>query len=249
MLTSTGLALARSAPPDELCIYGLDAASGDLAPLRELPHCGGVVTVDDQERVQRLLRILLRRIEQRGSRFGSQNQLGTEPATTVLLLDDFGSFAHQYDRPGFESPYEQLQQILVGGRAAGVHVILTASRRGALPAALAAHIGQRLVLRMPTEEDMLSLGLDAKTVRGARLPIGRGFTQESREFQVAVPTRDGAVLALEQVASSIPGKRAAHVTPIDVLPAHVPRTSLDPAEDVRPDSGGHFRRAARAGDG
>ena len=49
-LTSTALALARSAPADELSIYGLDAASGDLAPLTALPHCGGVVRVDDQER-------------------------------------------------------------------------------------------------------------------------------------------------------------------------------------------------------
>ncbi len=232
VLTSTGLALARSAPPAELCIYGLDAASGDLAPLEALPHCGGVVRVDDQERVQRLLRILLRRIEGRGARPGSQRRPSAEQATTVLLLDDFGSFAHQYNRPGFESPYEQLQQILSGGRAAGVHVVLTASRRGALPAALAAHIGQRLVLRMPTEEDMLSLGLDAKTVRGARLPVGRGFTQESREFHVAVPTRDGAPLALEQAVSSVPAESAAAVETIDVLPARVPRASLDPAEGV-----------------
>lgn len=231
-LTSTGLALARSAPPDELCIYGLDAASGDLLPLQALPHCGGVVMVDDLERVQRLLRILLGRIGQRGTRLGARQRLDTEPATIVLLLDDLGAFAHQYDRPGFESPYEQLQQILAGGRAAGVHVILTASRRGAVPGALAAHLGQRLVLRMPTEEDMLSLGLDAKTVRGARLPAGRGFTQENQEFQVAVPTRDGAALALEQAVSSIPGERAAHVRPIDVLPAHIPRASLNAAEGI-----------------
>jgi S-DNA-T family DNA segregation ATPase FtsK/SpoIIIE len=229
VLTSAALALARSARPDDLCIYGLDAASGGLAPLRALPHCGGVVTVDDEERVQRLLRVLLRGIEQSAVRGGSP---GAGPTTTVLLLDDFGSFTQQYDRPGLESPYEQLQRILSGGRTAGVHVILTASRRGALPAALAAHIGQRLVLRMPTEEDMLSLGLDAKTVRGARLPVGRGFTQDSREFHIAVPTSDGALLALEQAAGSIPGERTTHATPIDVLPAHVPRASLDPAAGI-----------------
>lgn len=232
VLTSTALALARSTPPEELCIYGLDAASGGLAPLEALPHCGGVVRVDEEERVQRLLRVLLRRVEQRGARGGAHDSPEAGPSKTVLLLDDLGSFAHQYDRPGLDSPYEQLQQILAGGRAAGVHVILTASRRGALPAALAAHIGQRLVLRMPTEEDMLSLGLDAKTVRGARLPVGRGFTNESREFHIAVPAEDGEIIGLELAVSTGAGQTAAPAPKIEVLPSDVPRAALTLAESV-----------------
>jgi len=232
VLTSTALALAKSHPPEALNIYCLDAASGGLAPMQALPQCGGVVMADEEERVQRLLRLLLRRVEQRGARAdGVRAARDPGHVTTVLLLDDFGSFAQQYDRPGTGSPYEQLQQILSGGRAAGVHVILTASRRGALPAALATHFGQRLVLRMPTEEDMLSLGLDSKTVRGARLPVGSGFTQQSREFHVAVPTDGGGEVApLEQavgaIADAVDHDGPSPVTQIEVLPTHVPRASL-----------------------
>lgn len=264
-LTSTALALARSSSPEELCIYGLDAASGALAPLAELPHCGGVVPADDHERVQRLLRLLVGRVE-RGGRAGAWSPdypggrdgpggraagarspdypggrggpggpggRDAVPPRTVLLLDDLGSFAHQYDRPGFDSPYERLAQILAGGRAAGVHVMLTASRRGAVPAALAAHLGQRLVLRMPTEEDMLSLGLDAKTVRGARLPPGRGFTTESREFQIAVAARDGAAIALEQAVAAVDGRRSAGLQRIEVLPTRVSRETLPAAAGLQ----------------
>ena len=230
LLTSTALALARSSSPEDLSIYCLDAASGGLAPLQALPHCGGVVMLDEEERVHRLLRLLLRRVEQRGARAGAQAPRDPGPTTTVLLLDDFGSFAQQYDRPGTGSPYEQLQQILSAGRAAGVHVVLTASRRGALPGALATHFGQRLVLRMPTEEDMLSLGLDSKTVRGARLGVGSGFTQDSKEFHIAVPTDGDAVAPLEQAAGAIRHEGPSPVTQIEVLPAEVPRTSLDPGD-------------------
>ncbi len=225
-LTSLGIALASSAEPDRLTIYGLDAASGNLAPLQALPHCGGVLAVNDEERVQRLLRTLLRRIEWQGDRRGESALPGSEPGRVVLLLDDLGSFAHHYDRPGFESPYEQLQQILAGGRAAGVHVVLTASRRGALPAALAAHIGVRLVLRMTSEEDMLSLGLDAKTIRGAQLPPGRGFTQDSKEFQIAVPTSDGTMLDPERAIQTLFGHATVRAPRIEVLPATVARDSL-----------------------
>jgi S-DNA-T family DNA segregation ATPase FtsK/SpoIIIE len=232
LLTSTALVLARSSSPEDLSVYCLDAASGGLAPLQTLPHCGGVVMLDEEERVHRLLRLLLRRVEQRGARAGAQAPRDPGPTTTVLLLDDFGSFAQQYDRPGTGSPYEQLQQILSAGRAAGVHVVLTASRRGALPGALATHFGQRLVLRMPTEEDMLSLGLDSKTVRGARLGVGSGFTQDSKEFHIAVPTDGDAVAPLELAAGAIRHEGPSPVTQIEVLPAEVPRTSLDPGEGL-----------------
>ena len=231
-LTSTALALARSSPPAELNIYCLDAAGGGLAPLAALPHCGGVVMLDEEERLQRLLRLLLRRVEKRRVRAGARNARDPDPVTTVLLLDDFGSFAQQYDRPGTGSPYEQLQQILSGGRAAGVHVILTASRRGALPAALATHFGQRLILRMPTEEDMLSLGLDSKTVRGARLPVGSGFTQESREFHIAVPSDGKDLVLLEHAIDAIDHDGVSPATPIEVLPTKVPRASLNPGDGL-----------------
>jgi DNA segregation ATPase FtsK/SpoIIIE, S-DNA-T family len=226
-LTSTALALARSSTPDELTIYCLDAAGGGLAQLAGLPHCAGVVMVDEEERVQRLLRTLLRQVEQRGVR-GSDAGANT----TVLLLDDFGSFAHQYDRPGLGSPFEHMQQILAGGRAAGVHVMLSASRRGALPAALATHFGQRLVLRMPTEEDMLSLGLDAKTIRGAQLPQGSGFTQDSREFHIAVAAEGASIMPLERAVASIEHPRPTGAAQIEVLPATVARATLGVANSL-----------------
>lgn len=229
-LASAALALAGGASPDELCIYALDAGGGHLAPLAELPHCGGVISVEDEERVERLFRILVRRIEERvASRHASRD--GRDEQRTVLLLDDIGSFAHQYDHPGLDSAYESLQRVLSSGRNAGVHVVLTASRRGDLPAALSAHIGQRLALRMATEEDMLSLGLDAKTIRGARLPVGRGFTQDSREFHIAIPMQDGERLTLEEAAASIPGERSPYTAQIGVLPNHVSRESLGASGD------------------
>jgi S-DNA-T family DNA segregation ATPase FtsK/SpoIIIE len=228
VLTSTALALASKCRAQDVGIYCLDAASGGLAPLQALPHCGGVVMVDEEERVQRLLRLLLRRVESRDSGFAVPGADVSEPESAVLLLDDFGSFAHRYDRPGMGSVYEQMQQIVAGGRAAGVHVVLTASRRGALPAALATHFTQRLVLRMTTEEDMLSLGLDTKTVRGARLPVGSGFTHESKEFHIAVPCRDGAPVALAQAVEEIRHDGPSPVVRIGVLPTEVARESLSP---------------------
>jgi S-DNA-T family DNA segregation ATPase FtsK/SpoIIIE len=84
---------------------------------------------------------------------------------------------------------------------------------------------------MPTEDDMRTLGLDAKATRGAKLPPGRGFTQESEEFQIAVPVGDGAPLAVSQAIDG-PGAGSAAVREIEILPGSLARASLGRAESV-----------------
>jgi S-DNA-T family DNA segregation ATPase FtsK/SpoIIIE len=88
---------------------------------------------------------------------------------------------------------------------------------------------------MPTEEDMLSLGLDAKTIRGAKLLQGSGFTQDSREFHIAVPA-DGpsgpSSTPLAQAVAAIQHPSASGVARIEVLPTQVMRSSLGVAESL-----------------
>jgi DNA segregation ATPase FtsK/SpoIIIE, S-DNA-T family len=223
-LAALALSLARDASPEKLCLYGLDAGGGGLGALESLPHCAGIVPAHDAERVERLMRLLALQVA-RHSRETQRGRAGVG-ARTVLLLDDLGSFAQQYDRPGLDSPFERLGQVLAGGRAAGVHVALTASRRGVLPPALGVHFGQRLALRMNNEEDMLALGLEPKAVRGAKLPPGRGFTQDSQEFQIGVVVVDGTPVALADAAAQVEGERSDAAISIGVLPDAVSRTSL-----------------------
>ncbi|MGH2890154.1 MAG: hypothetical protein ACRDNJ_11050, partial [Solirubrobacteraceae bacterium] len=89
----------------------------------------------------------------------------------------------------------------------------------------AAHVGQRLALRMPTDDDLVALGLESKKVRGAKLPPGRGFTQLSEEFQIASPDRTATV----GLASAVDGFDARAATRISTLPATVPRSELGPS--------------------
>jgi S-DNA-T family DNA segregation ATPase FtsK/SpoIIIE len=79
---------------------------------------------------------------------------------------------------------------------------------------------------------MLSLGLDSKMVRGARLPAGSGFTHESTEFHVAVPCRDDALVPLAQAVEEIQHEEPSPVIRIEVLPTEVARESLKPGKDL-----------------
>ena len=228
VLTTTALALARRYSPDELRLYGLDAGSGELSRIDHLPHSGGVVRMDDEELVTRVFRELLRGID---AHPGPGERGGGSARRTVLFLDDVGSFISLHDKPGSGSPAELLQKVMTGGRAAGVHVILTASRRAAISGVISAQIGQRLVLRMPTYDELLTLGLDAKRVRGAKLPPGRGFTHDSLEFQVAIPTSTGHTPEFTVAASAV-AHGTHNVTRLSTLPVDVPRGSLTTAKSL-----------------
>jgi S-DNA-T family DNA segregation ATPase FtsK/SpoIIIE len=217
LLCTVALALARSSTPAELCVYGLDAAGAKLAELSDLPHSGGIVLAHEEERLHRLMRLLVRRIDDADSR---------REQRVVLLLDDFDAFAQRHNRPGVDSAFQLFERVLAGGRAAGIHVVLSASRRGSLSAPLAAHVGQRLALRMPTEEELLSLGLVAKAVKGATLSPGRGFTQDGNEFQVAIPVRDGAPQTVAEAVEEIDGPATSRAWSIEVLPSRVSRAEL-----------------------
>ena len=230
-LTTTALALAAAAPPSDVAVYCIDAAGGGLRALDDLPHCAAVIMADDEERVVRLLRTLVGLIEAREIAAGQAADTVRWAGRTVLLIDDFASFSQLYDQPGKDSPFELLQRILSGGRQAAVHVVLTAPRRGALGAALAAQFGQRLVLRMPTEDDLLALGLDMKSVRGAKLAPGSGFTQDSREFHIAVPSEFGVPIAAAAAAASFRQSKTA-APPIGSLPSHVPAADLPPVTSI-----------------
>jgi len=50
-------AAAQESPAD-LHIYGIDCGTGALLPLAGLPHCGAVVSRDQQDRMERLLATL-----------------------------------------------------------------------------------------------------------------------------------------------------------------------------------------------
>ncbi|HXP28834.1 MAG TPA: hypothetical protein VN804_03705, partial [Solirubrobacteraceae bacterium] len=58
-----------------------------------------------------------------------------------------------------------------------------------------------------------------------RLPAGRGFTQDNAEFQIAVPTLDGAVATLHSATASLAQHRA-RAPRIEVLSSNVALTSL-----------------------
>ena len=251
LLRTLAVALAHKGGPERLQIYALDFAGRGMLAIERLPHCGAVILAEDEERVMRLFTLLRRGIEQRTQLFAEHGVStlseyerlgGALPVLprTVILLDSYAAFRAQFDNVNVGALVDALTRIIADGRAVGMHVIATADRRNAVPPAVSALIPRKIVLRQADEDEYGSFGLDRKATKGAVLPPGRGFTDESLEIQTPLvgddPAGERAVAAIAAVAARLESRHGgARATPIQVLPTQHARSSLPaPADPLRP---------------
>lgn len=175
-------------------VYGLDFGARGLQMLEPLPHVGAIINGEDDERIIRLLRTLRRMIDERSVRYAARNASTIEDFRSrtgergepriLVLVDGIGAFRQAYEVGEKGRWFEVFQSIASDGRQMGVHVVLTADRGAAVPAALASVIQKRLVLRLANEMEYASLGVDEDNF-DKDSPAGRGFVHDD-EVQVLV---------------------------------------------------------------
>jgi len=247
LLRTVAAAFASTAPPSELAVYGLDMGARGLRLLDALPHTGSIVAGDDLERVERLFRFLSGEIARRRELFAASGAYslaelrasGRSAPRIIFLLDGYEGFVQAYERLELGRLVDALPRLVSDGPPVGVHVLLSASRRGSVPGALAGLVTQRVILRMASEDEYAMLGIGAKLVRGATLPPGRGFVEDGIEAQLALvgddPSGEGQAQALRAVGALLekrhPGERARRVDP---MPAEVDAGQLaEPSAPLR----------------
>ncbi|MCL6424284.1 cell division protein FtsK [Brachybacterium sp. JHP9] len=217
-------ATARGGP---VHVYALDFSGAALAPLEPLPHVGAVITAEDEERVSRLLRTLCARIEERSVRFAACRtstisefrSRADEPALPriVLLLDGIGAFREAGESARLAHWMPSLLKIAVEGRQVGVHLVVSADRSGALPAALASCMQHRLVHRAASDEDSPVAGRGSAGLHPDS-PPGRGFLQGS-EVQIGAAGGSASLAAQAEAISALAAEmREAGVRPAPGVP-------------------------------
>ncbi len=243
-LRTIAAALARTHSPRDLNLYGLDFAGRGLQALETLPHCGSIIPGEDEERVTRLISLLRRMIETRSQVFANrrvanladfQRRFPDEPLPrVVVLLDSYAGFTEAYERVDLGRLVEAVPRIVADGRAAGVHLVVTADRRAAVPAAVASLIAARLIMRMASEDEYQMVGLQPKTVKGAVVPPGRGFLPDGREVHVATVagTTEASTEALElaALAQRLAAGTDERAVSIEPLPLQVAASALPLSE-------------------
>jgi len=244
LLRTLAAGFIESMAPDEVQIYGLDFAGHGLHVLEAAPHVLGVTSGDEPGRVVRLLRRLGEVVGERKralSDTGATSFAALAASSEVrlprilVLLDSYSGATSALERLDGGRVIERLERLVVEGPSVGVHFVITADRRAAVPSALTSVVTTRLVLRMADRDDYPLLGVDSAVSKQARMHAGRGFIQGSTEIQVAVrrsgdPVEEREALSalLEAAAERFPqsahrlGRMPGHVRLADLPPATMP---------------------------
>ena len=193
-LVTAGLDLARTRPPDQLHLYGIDLDGGRLSMLSGLPHVGAVVSPADRERRVRLLRHLDSEVATRQARRG-----GDEPEI-VLLIDGLAGLARAHDPVRDGEPHRWLERIWGDGPSVGVRVAVSVGRAADLPGDMAASAGVVLVHATGDPGDGSRFGLRADT---SGLGPGRAVrASDRRELQVARFAGGDEAVAVQTLAAA-----------------------------------------------
>ncbi len=246
-LRSIGIAAGARPQSGRVAVYGIDFGTGALRSLETMPQVGSVVSGDDVERVQRLLRTLRQMLDDRGKRFSEAGAASlteyrsitgdTSEPRIIILLDGFGVFKQDWETTSARAAYYAIfMRILGEGRPLGVHVVATADRYGAVPTAVSANVTKRVVLRMSDEGAYSILGVP-KDVLNERSVPGRAIV-DGLETQIAVIGGTTNVAeqnaAAAQFAAALRAAGAVEARNIGSLPTELDAAALPASIDALP---------------
>ena len=173
------------ATPDEVALFVIDCASRSLGPLRDLPHCAAVATGDDLESITRVVVVLTAELDRRRALLSDLDvqaetlsaylDKGHSLPRIVVLVDGYQNLHAILGtvQPMAIGPLDWLAEfhrVVTDGRQLGIHVVLAADRRQAVPALMMSSIGLRLVLRQTDEQGYSDFGIPMAMSKGLELP-------------------------------------------------------------------------------
>ncbi|MDR0299599.1 MAG: type VII secretion protein EssC, partial [Streptococcaceae bacterium] len=187
--------LARQNTPEQIQFYLLDFGINGLLPLKNLPHVADIVTLEEDEKLTKMLgrlRMILSERKQALKNEGvatlSQYQHKTDIKFPILvnLLDNYDALGQSKRRDEID---EVLIQLLRDGAALGVYLILTASRYNAIRMNMMSNIQTKLALFLNDESEVTTL-FGRERLEQAEI-IGRGQTKLDSPvaLQVYLPSR------------------------------------------------------------
>ena len=254
-LKSLIISLAAQRSPAELHFFILDFGRGGLKGLRPLPHVAGIVDTNEEERVERLLRMVRHTIDDRQQKLQAYDSLADYNAknpqhpmpAVVVVVDNVSEFKEAYDRFQYD-----LIMMIRDGRTFGVYFVLTGTLFGDVPNKLFNLMGQRLTFTMPDPGDYTMImgrgwsSFNDEPGRGLAIQLV-GEKPIPLEFHTAMPVGDAALTGegdttdyyreiaqkMEKAWASLkaedPSLKAKGPKPVEPLAKLVPVASILPA--------------------
>ena len=201
ILQTLALNLASKNTPEQVQFNLIDFGNNGLLPLKDLPHVADIVTLEEDEKLQKMLdrigQILTQRkklFKENGVTSLAQYEVKTRDKLPIIinLLDSYdGLSIDDRRKDGID---ELIIQILRDGASLGVYLILTASRSGSIRMNMMSNIATKIALYLNDESEIGSLL--GREVLAAQAITGRGQvmldTPTAIQFYLPVEGSDSA---------------------------------------------------------
>ncbi|MCW1928791.1 type VII secretion protein EssC [Bhargavaea beijingensis] len=236
-LQSLLLGIAGVMTPEEAHFYLLDYGNGTLLPLRQLPHSADYLTLDEELKRDKLVRMIRAEIGKRKQLFQQAevssirmyNQISGRPLPLIYLAID------NYDiiRDELEELELQMSQFSRDGSALGIHLLLTATRPQSVRHHLMNNLKVKIVHYLMDSSEMYGM-IGRPPFTPEPFP-GRAIikTEETQFGQLFLPA-DGAddFGVLNGVKAKVQELRRQYAgqdgpSPIPMLPAELPAHRFD----------------------
>lgn len=193
------VACSLSLAADPVVVYGIDFGGG-LGDVEALPAVADVVGGGDLERLQLLVTMVENEVSERLHSGSAAGAIGDRDvrARIVVLIDGFGPFWDTLESFDFGRQADRFARLLSQAPSAGVHVIMTADQRSAIPYSCLGSIGLRLLQRLASPDEYRSLGMTSPPDPES-MTSGRTFAVGGPEVQMALVDDDDLAGVIDTV--------------------------------------------------
>jgi DNA segregation ATPase FtsK/SpoIIIE, S-DNA-T family len=180
--------------PEDLNIYIMDFGSGILNVFSSLPHVGGFITVDEKNKLKKLMRFIFKEIDNRKALFTSQGvgnfnayrqSIKKNIPAIFIIIDNFAAVSELYP-----DVHEQFVQISREGQNLGIYLVLAANNMLDIGYKIGNNINMAVAIQMPDKGAYLDIVGSPFNILPESVK-GRGLIKSSKplEFQTALPIK------------------------------------------------------------
>lgn len=225
LLETLILSVAYSYTPKEAQVYIMDFGGGILKRFEKLPHCGGVMSIEDEAKINQFMLFIFRIIEERKVNFSeymvanieAYNQMAPSKLPSLLLIiDNYFALSES-----FEEIDEKIMILAREGTKYGIYIITTATNSTLVRYKFSINFKMTITLQLTDKSEYSSIvgrteGLEPDNI------LGRGLVKAIYpvEFQTAMPQlSDKSTAEMIKELENIPD--ISYAIPIPEMPENI----------------------------
>ncbi|MFP4697787.1 MAG: type VII secretion protein EssC [Eubacteriales bacterium] len=234
LLRTLCLSLSHSYTPLEVNYYIMDFGGTALKVLNKLPHCGGVMTLEQEKTINQFVLFLFRSMDERKKLFEKKGcegfndyrRTGEQLQAIVLIIDNYFALSETY-----ETIAEKMILLAREGLKYGIYLVATATNASLVRYKLTVNFKMAISLQLIDKGEYNDIVGRTEGLEPTNVP-GCGLVREKPplEFQTALPEFKDA--SIEEIIKEVEKNEENQAVPIPVMPSRIDINKINKKENL-----------------